>query len=110
MTTKNNDTASINGDKPVLEEVVKQSPIYIVGEGVFRNQEELDASRVAREDKPYIIPLKKMGYTPEIMNYFVNRREKIKDALKKEKEDGDENSQIADEIKAEASMWPCAFY
>ena len=105
-----NNVAHINGDSLVLEEVAKQSPLYIIGEGVFRNQEELDASRAARGDKPYIIPLKKMGYTPEIMNYFVNRREKIKDALKKEKENGDENLQIEDQIKAEASMWPCAFY
>ncbi|MBT3813903.1 hypothetical protein HOE37_05250 [Candidatus Woesearchaeota archaeon] len=108
--TNHDKNVKVNGDKPVLEEVAKQSTIYIVGEGNFRNQEELDASRAARGDKPYIIPLKKMGYTPEIMNYFVNRREKIKDALKKEKENGDENLQIEDQIKAEASMWPCAFY
>ncbi|MBT4651010.1 hypothetical protein HOC13_00625 [Candidatus Woesearchaeota archaeon] len=65
-----NNVAHINGDSLVLEEVAKQSPLYIIGEGVFRNQEELEASRAAHGKKPYVPPLADMGYTPTVLNYF----------------------------------------
>jgi len=75
MTTKNNDTASISGDKPVLEEVAKESIIYIIGEGNFRNQEELEASRAAHGKKPYVIPLADMGYSEKVLAYFREPRD-----------------------------------
>jgi hypothetical protein len=71
MTEDNNtnNVPSTDGNEPVLEEITKTS-LYIVGEGVFRDEKHLEEVRTTHGQEPKNPPLEDMGYTQEILDYL----------------------------------------
>ena len=60
----------VQEERPQLELVITGTPVYIVGEGVFDNQKQLEQSRTLSGFQAYVPPLAEMGYTPEVMAYL----------------------------------------